>query len=425
MAYDSANKRLYVDVANGKGISLSEVASCLGDGRVNSRGQRDLGMLCTSKNINIWSPCKPFVVRGDNDHPRGVQSMEDRRNAGYGFYWQEHMDDWESPVARSATECFERAVDHEGKWQYNRPDKIFRLRDFDGYEGLSEKPYTCVSLSLNEEIEKRFAADTNLNNDNVRLRFSDMPELTAPYDGVLEDMEIVLLVKNVNSYDLSVVYSGIKVYELDREYGNIEATIKVEATTEDEPQHYEAVFAAYNGKGVNDNPIWIYLPGGYMTFSMTGYYRLSYDWYEEAFSATNVSNYPVTASTQSVKRISLWLDAFYSFSNYRPEGKYILHIWDKTAGYDNGVDVEFDLWNDGSRNISTGDLPTSLRVPASNLMVTMDIYFRDGNIPVSTSPDYTTMHFDFLADKTRLGAASQSDGVSVWDVLQYVNNNRP
>jgi hypothetical protein len=62
MAYDSINKRLYVDEANGKGITLAEIAMCLGDYRLNGRGQRDLGMLCRSENVNPDSMHRPYEV---------------------------------------------------------------------------------------------------------------------------------------------------------------------------------------------------------------------------------------------------------------------------------------------------------------------------------------------------------------------------
>jgi hypothetical protein len=93
MPYDSTNKRLYIDksVTPNKGISLSDIATALRDYRVNTFGRSDLGMLATSPNIKKWSRHKPFIVRGDNDHPYGVQTEDDRRDAAYGFYWWNYV----------------------------------------------------------------------------------------------------------------------------------------------------------------------------------------------------------------------------------------------------------------------------------------------------------------------------------------------
>lgn len=64
MAYDSANRKLYVDVANGKGISLSEIAECLQDFRVDVNGRKKLGMLCTSPNVKADSMFRPYEAGG-------------------------------------------------------------------------------------------------------------------------------------------------------------------------------------------------------------------------------------------------------------------------------------------------------------------------------------------------------------------------
>lgn len=412
MAYDSINKRLYVDEANGKGITLAEIALCLG-------GQRDLGMLCTSPEINRWSKNKPFVANADNDHIRGVQNAEDRYNAAYGFYWEEHIDDDNSPVARAALYAFERGVSNED-WNYNMPMAIFRLRDFDGYYHNAKKPYSCEVLSQELSSTKRFMMTTDMSDSDIEIRMSDMPPV-GPHEDNPSDMEVVLLCRNTQSNDLSVVYTGEMVYNLDGAYGMVEASLKVKPTTADEPQFYEAVFAAWNGREIRDNPRWIYFPNTYAVTSMTGFYMIKYDWNEIAFAASNVNNYPLTSNTQAVRSISLWIDNLYNL-DYVPEGMVIIKIWNKDAGFNSATEYEYPLHIDGMQELY--GIP-ALDVTADKTMVAMDVYVRDSSIPIITSPDYASYHFNFLENKLKLGAASSADGVSVWDIKTYVDNNRP
>lgn len=60
MPYDRTNKKLYVDTENNKGISLDNIAACIGDYRVNTEGRRDLGLLAASEKINEYAKYKPF-----------------------------------------------------------------------------------------------------------------------------------------------------------------------------------------------------------------------------------------------------------------------------------------------------------------------------------------------------------------------------
>ena len=86
MAYDKENRRLYVDKANNKGITTREIADCLRDYRVNKKGQRDLGMLCTSGKINKWAKFKP--VRYNSTDPLIESQMKD---VNYGLKFPSYL----------------------------------------------------------------------------------------------------------------------------------------------------------------------------------------------------------------------------------------------------------------------------------------------------------------------------------------------
>ena len=80
MPVDKENRRLYVDYANGYGISLIDVANCLRDYRRDKNGNIDLGMMCTSEKIDIWSKYKPVEF----DSHEELTEFE-RQMANYGL----------------------------------------------------------------------------------------------------------------------------------------------------------------------------------------------------------------------------------------------------------------------------------------------------------------------------------------------------
>jgi hypothetical protein len=261
---------------------------------------------------------------------------------------------------------------------------------------------------------------TDMSDRDIEIRMSDMPPVGHNNDNP-SDMEVVLLCRNIQSNYFEVVYTGDMVYNLDGAYGMVEASLKVKPTTEDDPQFYEAVFAAWNGRDIRDNPRWIYFPNTYAVTRMTGYYRIKYDWNETTFEAINVNGYPLSSKTQAVRSVRLWIDNFYNL-DYVPEGKVIIKIWNKDDGFSSATEYEFPLHIDGMQELSG---IRTLDVTAENTMVAMDVYVRDSSIPIITSPDYAAYHFNFLKNKLELGAAASTDGASVWDIKTYVDNNRP
>ena len=424
MPYNSNIQKLYVDTEStpNKGITLGEIALCIRDYRLNKNGRRDLGMLCTSPNINKWAKYKPFLVSDSNDHPHEVQTEADRQAAGYGFYWQDFIGEEICPIQKAATYAFENGVYYNCDWQYNTAERIFRIQDFDGYKHNAEIPYTTEAVASGDyDLTKTGIIKTDLYNGNIECRLSAMPALTGSYDDVMDDLEIVALVREINSYDLDIIHTGMKVYQLDKEYGLTEASFKCTPTIEGDEKVYELVWAAYNGKSVENKPVWIYLPNGYQIFRFKGYFSVKYNEYELKFQASDVNGRVVTSATQYPKTSNFWFENFFNINNYRAGGEVIFNVWNATSG--SRQEFRYDLINDGQMDILEMDVQSALGgANAENSMITMDVYVRDLNIPVITSPEYTAYHFNFLENKLELGVADASDGVSLWDIIEYVNS---
>ena len=147
MAYDSNNRRLYVDAANNRGITIQEVDECL---RLN--GVYDLGSLCTSAKINKWARCKPIGYPSFNpltDEQRKGSAEANGKGIYYGI--EVKVKDWESPLDNITLFGNLEKV-HDVEFVYHPPQGIafnepFRLRDFDGYSHLATpNPYASIPM---------------------------------------------------------------------------------------------------------------------------------------------------------------------------------------------------------------------------------------------------------------------------------------
>lgn len=142
MPYDKTNKKLYVDTANNQGLTPWEVAQCIGDYRTNTMGQRDIGMLCTSDNVNIAAKFKPIAVDVSLYNPYKVLTEEDFKANGWGILFES-----------STYEHDDRLIMHTYSWRKPDGNNVKRLRDFDGYVhnaklGVS---FDKTSISYNPE----------------------------------------------------------------------------------------------------------------------------------------------------------------------------------------------------------------------------------------------------------------------------------
>lgn len=135
MAYDEKNKKLYATPE--AGISPEEVAQCIGDFDITEDGLYDIGTLCSSPNINMWSKCKP--IRFDKI---GVLTLAERRGSPQdiknGILWGiEIIGPTTSKIGSALTKL------HDTAFNYHRPSGMaqsepFRLLDFDGYHQFAQ-----------------------------------------------------------------------------------------------------------------------------------------------------------------------------------------------------------------------------------------------------------------------------------------------
>lgn len=154
MAYDKESKILYV--ASGSGITPWEVAQCLEDYRVNSKGQRDVGMLCTSPNINPWAKFKPFY----STYP-AFASDTVRENARRGVYYGTMPSIDKCPDNDTIDINSDYVIDPRIPLGYKR------LLDFDGYshaavDGVNIKNADLYSISSEIILDVNPATGDNL-----------------------------------------------------------------------------------------------------------------------------------------------------------------------------------------------------------------------------------------------------------------------
>ena len=259
MPYDSNLKKLYVDTANKRGIALKEIAACLQDYRVNTRGKRDLGMLCTSPNINKWSKNKPFVV-ANGTNLRKAQTDEARRLAAYGFYWWNYILENEAPFADNPTTLLNKAIANEGNWAYKRPTEIFRARDFDGYRHAAVAPYRYDINSPDLGQNNYCKPTTDPYDPDVDIRVSDMPDFLGEYSGSTADLNVAIIHRIKGSTGAPVVtYTGYTVAQMDT--NSIEATkINMGALGNAVRKSYDVIFAATSTSSADEDGVWLYLP---------------------------------------------------------------------------------------------------------------------------------------------------------------------
>lgn len=186
MAYDKTNKKL--SVATGSGITPWEIAQCLDDYRVNSKGQRDVGMLCSSPKIVLGARFKP--VR----HSTLVFITEEqRKSVNWGMLMKEMISIRKNYIlAYDNTQLGTSfASDNPERWECLLPrggsyNEWFRMADFDGYNHKAAAPMSVTSSSV----------DANINNPmlNINAKISIESQVNL---GNYADIEIMLKELNV------------------------------------------------------------------------------------------------------------------------------------------------------------------------------------------------------------------------------------
>lgn len=136
MPYDSSKKQLYIDTANNQGITPNEVALCIQDYRVDTNGNVDVGMMCSSPKVSKWAKRKPIRFpkwTGLTDDERKGTVADNNQGIFYGVQF---------PAAGSAVLDASIATIHDATYDYLQPrggaSEPFRLDDFNGYDHDAE-----------------------------------------------------------------------------------------------------------------------------------------------------------------------------------------------------------------------------------------------------------------------------------------------
>lgn len=420
MPYNETSKTIHSTAEYG--ITLYDIARGLNDYRVDTNGARNLGMLATSPKINKWAKYQPFESIGGN--PYGVQTEEDRQYSAYGYHWWNVTMDEDAPFELSAYHLFEKAVgltDHNWK---KKEVTIFRQADFDGYCHAAVMPYTYANESSDRDHNK--VLRLNVASPVVgNLLIEDFPDV---FNSQIANFEVKCIYRRRGTTDVKVESSSYYVGDLVMS-NYAEVSFRVPPTVMGEPHVYDYLWVATNKDDSGaDRIAWFFLPNGYGTFTYDGYYRVQYaydtDYLPSPFAAINVNGYVVTSAEHEVKSLKLVLEAFHNF-NYEAEGKLILHVWGREQGWDSGKDYEIDAMDDGATlfDINIEDAISGY-VRADDTLMALSVYVRDAREPITTSPNYTSYHFDFENNKLALEPATVSDGISVWRMMEIRNNFR-
>ena len=388
-------------------VGMTDIATVLGDSTDMARLEK----------IKDWSKNKPFEP---HENPYVVQDDAARKKAAYGFHWWNVTQEEDAPFALAATYVFNKAIETNGVW-FRKPITVSRIGDFDGYDHSAVLPYRYSDNTEGGDSDHwRILEMEMLNVSESNLVAESMPSV---FGTEIADYSVRCIYRRQGSTDTNVVDSSYYVGDLSA-VNKVTAEFKVPPTVEGEPHTYDYAWVATNADDSTAERIaWFYFPNGVGQFVYDGYYRMAYDAYSEIFEVLNVNGYPLTASSQYPKQISLFFDCFHNF-NYEAGGKVVLHVWGREQGWDSGHDFEYDLTDDGLFEMREVNITNAIAgtVTAADAMMAISIYVRDEREAIITSPNYTAMHFDFENNKTRLGAATVSDGISMWRMVEIRDN---
>lgn len=171
MAYDKANRRLYVDtsVTPNKGISLHEISLCLQDYRRDANGNVDLGMMCTSNQLNIWTLFRPY---NSFTNLTGETTLEDRRYSDYGLIVNSVIDADDSWFTR---------------WGYEMNiAPPYRILDFDGYSAYEKCGFgiTATNVVVDGTLDS-FSTSIKMNgNTGYNITWEHVNESLVNFDSL-------------------------------------------------------------------------------------------------------------------------------------------------------------------------------------------------------------------------------------------------
>ena len=125
--------------------NLDMIAECLGDFRISTLGGRDVGMLCTSLKVNMWSKNKP-IRRPEVK----VLTADQRAKVSFGI-------DMSGCSASDYETLLTKAINNNCEYGYLRPrggdyNEPFRGFDFDGYRHNATVPYNYTFVHFDSNV---------------------------------------------------------------------------------------------------------------------------------------------------------------------------------------------------------------------------------------------------------------------------------
>ena len=402
---------------------LDSISEGLRDGRTTTVGgktARDLGMLCTSPNINMRAKYKPFCAVQNR---YSVQTEEDRKRAAYGYYWFLGSTDYaNAPAAHSPIQLIEQAKAMNGKWLFKPLDGVYRAWDFDGYNHLAKRPYIYENSTNSNAAQDRHPIVRQQVGEEYEdsISLSDMPH---PYDALIpvdwQDYHIVAVVCYDNRLEyLRVVDTGMTVRDLENPDDYAVADVILPELTSGS-RVYDFLWAATNvdvsdssNLEYGDNNYWVFLPESYATWLhiATG---ISVNWKSEGGFEFN------TDEDGHINYLAMYLDTSSSY-NYDVYYSWILTVWRY------GMELEDGAEYLGTNRPSEGNsVDTRLQIVANDLSyapvdtpentiiaLTLNAYRADTHASIGT------YFFDTIAGSAERGEPTTSDGRSVRDIYE-------
>jgi hypothetical protein len=400
------------------GITLSQIAECLRDYRVNTSGKLDLGLLATSAKINKWAKYRPFEPAGNKTNE---QTEQTRKQGAYGFYWWNINQEADAPFARTASALLTKAINNNGEWKV-RPLTTYRIADFNGYDNSAERPYDYYTFEQNYIATRKMYIMNILEGKNIQIRLSDMPDIEG-YNDAISDWSVVFIYKD-ESGTIRTVDTGMTVEELHGSGNGADnistyAEVSLTPVTDDSTKKYDYVWAATNANLASSEEVtWLYFPESYGQMSVLAALIVSYSTFDNVtFELYDVANNYIDKTNKNTPIYYLTLgieaDSRYEFPI---KIEYKLTCWDgddASSQEHTFTDTQTVVsWEAFTKKYSIGEYVDATPL---NLKLTLDVVARrsDNNTLLSTQ------HFDFMTGKLENGTANKNNAPTVYEI----NNN--
>ena len=388
-------------------VSMTDIATVIGDSTD----------MANSVNINDWSKNRPFEP---HENLYIVQDDAARRKAAYGFYWWNFTRESEAPFASNAKDLLDRAIANNGKWK-RKPITVSRMGDYDGYNHAARPPYAYSGTSNDAAAQNPkylMVTSADPNNPNIEITLSDMPDFTGDWGMSMGDLELVVIYRR---HDLNgtpyVLNTGMYIADLDVSPYTVESgglSLTSNGT-------WDYIWAA-----TNNDDLWMYLPNSLGTMVLADGLVIKWEWGSGEFEAYNTSGYTITSDSGVVESMQFYLTGENKYG-HDLDIEYTLKIWNRSnanEGYEYAITKIYDIETIGEYfqplwdtvEINTAEVSAK----PSDCMLTLDMrYKRSG---ASATEQWTSKHYNFLTEQLESYASTEADGVSVWDIIQYVNS---